>query len=301
MSAPVVLANFFGISNYRDPQETELLEYAAIEYLKWAFISIGGFGDAKLNGPSNYDLLFREDDTTFRGVRSNWLYENNLSGNYTPISISGVYINNVLSTTGYTINYTDGKVLFNSPVASGSTVRVEHSYRTPSIYKIGDWFKEVQFNTSPTNSEFTETKKGIYTLLSKNRIQLPAVVVYVPPEVPKFKQAYEIGNRTYYHEQNTHFYIMSDNLTDLNKIHDVLIKQKPIAYWGLDKKSLLQAEKNPLNYDGTLNTSGLMYPDLVTQYPWKRVDVTNNRSNLLVSIPGFHMGKVMWDTNVLVN
>lgn len=301
MSAPLVLDNFFGISNYRDPQETELLEYAAIEYLKWAFLSIGGFSDAKLNGPGGYDLLVRETNTVFRGARSNWTYESNMSGNYNPINISGVYIDNVLNVSGYKINYNDGKVIFNNPVPSASTVRVEHSYRTPSIYKIGEWFKEIQFNTSTANVEFTDTTKGIYKLLSNNRIQLPAVIVYVPPEVPKFKQAYEIGNRTYYHEQATHFYILSDNLPDLNKIHDVLIKQKPIAYWGLDKKNIIQNGKNQLNSDGTQNSSGLMYPDLITQYPWKRVDVTNNKSNLLVSIPNFHMGKVVWDTNVLVN
>lgn len=301
MSSPFVLDSFFGIANYRDPQETELLEYSAIEYLKWAFLKIGGFGTAYINNSGNYDLLHRESDTVFRGVRSNWIYETNLSGTYNPVNISGVYVNNVLATSGYNINYTDGKVIFNNPVASGAEVRVEHSYRTPSIYKIGEWFREVQFNTSPTNTEFAENQSGIYTLLSKNRIQLPAVVVYVPPEVPKFKTAYEIGNRTYYHEQATHFYILSTNLPDLNKIHDVLIKQKPIAYWGLDKKNILQNQKNQLNYDGTLNNTGIMYPDLITQYQWKRIDVTNNKSNLLVSIPNFHMAKIVWDTNILVN
>lgn len=50
-----------------------------------------------------------------------------VSGNHNPISISGVYVNGILQTSGYSINYDAGKVIFDSAPSGNPIVRLEHS------------------------------------------------------------------------------------------------------------------------------------------------------------------------------
>lgn len=297
---PISATEFYGIENYRDPLQTEIMEYSTIEYLKWCFAKIGGFADANLNSPNNMDLLAPISSTSYRGVRSQWVYKTGLSGDYNPIAISGVYIDGTLQLSGYTVDYKSGIVNFTTPVNSASAVRVEHSYRTPTIHKVDEWFKQVQF-TSLASTEFTQPASGIYNILAKNRIQLPAIVVHVPTKVDKEGEPYGIGTRTINHKQNTILYILTDNFSDNSKIHDILINQKPTAYLGLEKKDILEDFKNPLNFDGTLNSSGLMYPDLANTYKWGRIDVTDTRSTPMVTLPNFHLTAVNWFTEVLIN
>ncbi len=300
------MLEFYGISNYREPTQTELMEFATVEYLKWAFLKCGGFTTHKYNSPTNMDLLKMESSGIYRARRSNWVYETGLSGTIEPVSISGVYIDGTLSTSGFDIDYNGGRVIFSVPSNTGSEIRVEHSHRTPNIYKIGDWFQQVQFDASPLNPDFNNSSSGIYNILNENRIQLPAVVVHIPTKVvstgnldaPKGRG---LGSITSYHKQDTLLYVMANSQAECAKIHDILINQKPSTYMGLDKQEIMVQGTYPLDYNGYLRDDAEMYPELVSNTPWQRIDINNTKSIPITSLPNFHIALVTWNTEILIN
>ena len=294
---------FVNITNYREPLQTELLEYSAIEYLKWCFAKIGGFSSTKYNASNGLDLLkVPASGNKAISLKSQWIYESGLSGILSPINISGVLKNGSLMTSGYTINYNDGEITFDSPVLPSDVIRVEYSYRTPQIHKRNEWFKQLQFDSTTSNITFGSTS-GFYNILAKNRVQLPAIVVHVPTETPRNLRPYGMGTITNNHAQNTEFYIITANDEDNSRIHDILVNQKTSSFNMLDKRDIFKDGKSQLNDNGSLNLSGFMYPSLELTYgiQKQRVDVKNAFSDYLISMPNFNLTRVVWNTEFLVN
>ena len=101
--------------------------------------------------------------------------------------ISGVYVDDTFyasDTTGdyaHTVDYFNGRVVFDSPIPTGSKVQVEHSYKYINVIYGNNvpWLREIQYRTLDVPSSFNNGK-GEFEIPSEMRIQLPAIGIVVP-------------------------------------------------------------------------------------------------------------------------
>jgi hypothetical protein len=217
----------------------------------------------------------------WEGNRQDWIWESGVEYSYQPIQISGVYVNNTFhegSSTGtyeHIVDYPRGRVIFTNPLPTGSTVEVNRSERYYSFYSSDEpWFKEVFFNSYRVDdSHFKQVSSGVYSVLAQNRIQLPAVVVETVPRrkfIPK-----QLGGGQWV-VTDVLFRILSENTWDRDRIFDVITFQKEKTILSFDKNAMVDANRFPLNYDGSLASGAMTYPNLILPsgdggFYWKKI------------------------------
>ena len=144
--------SFMGVDNIAYPLILNELENNYKSFLDWGFINIGAFTNVNIptqniNSFNLHQLKPTEDPqrpsrTVWQAPRKDWIYESGLAySGMSPINIEGVFVNSVLypaptgnSTLGYKINYPEGKILFNNPIASTGNVELSYSYRNIQVY-----------------------------------------------------------------------------------------------------------------------------------------------------------------------
>lgn len=300
---------FKGISNISDELLLNILEVNFKTFFDWSFLQIGGWFNATIAnsgtiyGSTNprYKLILVDDDAytsgqVWQGIRKDWVWETGAcySGSY-PINISGVYINNTLhpySSGTFTIDYPNGRVVFNNAINKTSTVNINHSYRYVQVYRSNEspWFNQIQFNSFNTSdSDIKQISSGEWSIGGNHRIQLPAIVI---ESVPRSRsRPYEIGNSSLWIEQDIAFYVIAENKNDRNKLLDILRLQQDLTIQLYDPNLLAQNNNYPLNDYGDLKPSGLMYPNIIQQYAWRKCFIKNISLFELDSVtPNLHMG-----------
>lgn len=280
---------------------TEATEINMIDFFSWGILGIGGYTNVYRNSSGAYGAnlstlrLVNEPNyasgRVFEGFRSNWVWETGVERQNPPIQISGVYVNNSFystSTTGaysYKINYPLGRVVFDTPIATTSTVQVEHSFKKVSIVssrsRVG---KNLMFNSyRPDNNGFNTVGSGLYNTLAQSRIQLPCIVVKVVDNgnhVPM-----EIGGG-YFTTLDTLFYIFAEDSSSVETLKSICLNQIEKTIYFYNKTDLVTANKHPLTYQGSINPSGyLCYSQLVdppsphgSGFRWKRCFIKKIRS-----------------------
>jgi hypothetical protein len=299
---------FKGIENISDELLLNILESNFKMFLDWGFLNIGAWFDANISnngsiyGASNpYSTLLLSDDPSYdegqvwQGIRKDWVWENSAcyaSGN--PISISGVYVDNVFvpHSGNFTVNYPLGRIVFDDPIDNDSSVKLNYSYRFVQTYRANDapWLSSLQYwsfrNNNPDVSQISE---GEWSIGGNHRIQLPAIVI---ESIPRSRsRPYEIGNTLLWIEQDIGFYVFAETKNDRNKILDILRLQQDLTLQLFDTNKLSQDDNYPLNYNGDLKNNPLMYPNIISQYPWKKCSIKNiNLIELDSLTPNLHQG-----------
>ena len=116
--------------------------------------------------------------------------------------ISGVYVDDTFyasDTTGdyaHTVDYFNGRVVFDSPIPTGSKVQVEHSYKYINVIYGNNvpWLREIQYRTLDVPSNFNNGKSE-FEIPSEMRIQLPAIGIEVVPR--RSYRGYQLGGGQY--------------------------------------------------------------------------------------------------------
>ena len=288
-----------------------ILESNMKMFFDWSFLQIGGWFDATVatsgtiygNSNPQYKLILVDDDAynagqVWQGVRKDWVWESGAcySGSY-PIVISGLYVNNTFrpySSGTFTVDYNNGRVIFNTAINRTSTVNLNHSYRYVQTYRANEspWFNQIQFGSyNRSNVDIQQISAGEWSIGGNHRIQLPAIVI---ESVPRSRsRPYEIGNTSLWVEQDIAFYVIAENKNDRNKLLDILRLQQDITVQLYDSNALAQSDNYPLDYNGDLKNSALMYPQIINQYPWRKCFFKNISLFEMDSItPNFHMGMV---------
>lgn len=274
---------------------TEQLKSNLISFIDWANLEIGGFFNVRIPSTGAYGGLEHRlrlaDDPHYtkgkvwEGFRSNWVWESGLEYAYQPIKITGVYVDGAykpVGTTGafsYHINYPLGRVIFNSAINTTSVVTCEYSYKYYNVTKADSpWFRNVMFNSFRVDdSHFHQYGSGQWSIPASLRMQLPAVVVDV---VPRRKHIpHEIGGGTLTY-QDVNVYVLAETDYDRDQMLDVIDHQFEKTICGYDKNSVLDADKFPLDANGNIRPSALMYPNLVNPdgaYAWKKIEFKNTQ------------------------
>lgn len=295
--------SFKGVDNISDTLLNESLETNLIHWLDWCFLGIGGFGNVRLNSSGVYSgslATLREVSEpnysarqVYEGFRPNWVYETNIDYDTQPIAISGVYVDNVFhpanssGSFAHTVNYPLGRVIFNSPIPSGSVVKLEYSYRKVSVISNTSRFaKTLMFDSYRPDANGFTVGSGVFTVLGQGRLALPAVVVHVVDDRENIPM--QLGGGVFA-VQNTLFYIFTEDPGSLKTLKDIFSYQQEKTFYLYDRDAAIASGVMPLNNRGAANPSGWNYPQLV-EHPddggfrdkrayFKRVNIQSEQSN----------------------
>lgn len=302
-----------GVTHIGNSTLCEQLKANLVEFFNWSFLGIGAFTNVDRSSGAPYgsaspaQLRLVEDKNynlgqVWEANRQDWVWQSGVEYAYQPIHVSGVYVNNVFHPAGSTgtyehsINYPMGQVLFSSAISASSVVEVNYSYRNVSFYTSdAPWFREVMFNSYRVDDpQFQQYGSGAWSILSQNRIQLPAVIIETVPRrqlVPL-----ELGGGQWV-RQDVLFHILAETTWDRDKLFDIITYQKDRTILAFDKNAMATADKFPLDYQGSLVSGAMMYPDLIKSssdggFFWKKMFVKDMQSQDSPSIPPLYRAAV---------
>lgn len=296
---------FKGVTEIGDSTCCDQLKANLVKFFEWGLLGIGGFTNVTINSSGAYDgdasVLRYVDDPNYssgqvwEGHRNDWVWESGVEYDYQPITVSGVVVNNTFYSSGTTgayahkVDYPLGRIIFDDPLPTGSVVKAQYSYRYASFYTSdAPWFKEVMFNSYRVDDEhFLQNGSGVWSTLSQNRVQLPAVIVETVPR--RNLTPYQIGGG-HWVQQDVLFHIISEEPWNRDKLLDIITYQKEKTILSFDKNRMAEEDSFPLDYDGSLRSGAMMYPDLVKSsgeggFFWKKIFFKNMTSQESTSVP----------------
>ena len=284
-----------GVDNIGSTMFLNELENNYKSFLDWGFLNIGGFTNVEkpTQNISSFNLHVLKTTTdnnnlenrVWQAPRKDWVHESGIvfSG-VSPINVSGVYVNNTLypAPTGsgsltYSINYPEGKILFNSMVAASSLVEVEYSYKNIQVYKMEEfpYWKEIQYRSLENKTGMSLSDKGDFAINSENRVQLPAVVI--ESVARSESKPFRLGDKSLIIEQDILLHILSDNPRDKNNIVDILRLQEDREIWLYNTNEVIKSGLYSLNYNGSKNITGQNYYNIVNNenLRWLKCRITD--------------------------
>lgn len=273
---------FSNVSNIGDISLINQLEDNLKSFFDWGLLNIGAF--VNINAPTSgiqqgalYHQLRATDDPGYangrvwQGFKKEWIWETGVS--YTgqqPIAISGININNNFypaptgsGSVGYKINYPLGRVIFDRSLSSANAT-ISYSYRWCQVHKASasPWWTELQKMSLDTDPQFKQKDKGDYNISANQRIQMPCIII--EPTARSNMTPWQLGATNFAIDQDILCHVFAENAHDKNKLADIIRLQKHKTIPLYDSIKLAKDAKYGLKYDGSINQSGLIYPDFFT-------------------------------------
>lgn len=297
---------FKGVHSISQDLLLNILEANFKMYLDWAFLNIGAWFDVSANdstiyGVNKHSKLLPVTDPSYangkvwQGIRKDWVWETGVSFNgSSPTAINSISVNsNTLNKSGnFTVNYPLGRIILNNPVSTSSDISLNYSYRFVQTHRSSEspWFNIIQyssFNTS--NADIKLIDDGEWSVGGQHRIQMPCIII--EPVARSRSRPYEIGNTLLWLEQDVAFYVLAENKNDRNKLLDILRLQQDVTLQLFNTNELAQNDNYPLDYNGDTKNSMLMYPNIVSTYPWRTCLIKNiSLFEIDSPIPNLHQG-----------
>lgn len=294
---------FKSVTAMGDSLISDQLESNIIAFFDWGFLQAGGFFNVQF--PQRGTQLRRVSDPDYsdgqvwEAYRKNWVWETGVPAPGTqPLAVSGVWVNNAFRPlgSGYHIDYPGGRVVFDTALAAGSTVKLEFAFHRVSMQASDtEWFQQLQFNTldledASVRSQFEEVASGAWNVLAQNRVQLPAIVVEAVNRVRL--TGLEIGSAARVHEQDVLFHVLAETPFDRKQLHDIIVAQWDHRLQLFDVNAVDDADAWPLDANGSPRPSGeaMTYPELVAPpgeggFRWRVCAITGMRSEPQTSLP----------------
>jgi len=270
-------------------------------YLDWGLLSVGGW--TNITTPSagayggSFDTLRPVSDPAYtdgqvwESARKDWVWEtgmdysgvlsNGTATGVEPVTVTGVSINGTTYGTGdatyaHHYNYPLGRVVLDTAISTSSTVKAEYSYRNVQVY-IADqapWWDEFQQNSLRVDDPtYSVAGSGNWSILSNNRVQLPAIIVEAVPR--RTFTPYQMGDVSQFVYQDVLFHIIADTRWWRNNLVDIISFQKDTTIMMYDNNTVAQSGAYPLDFRGMLVDSSKTYPCLANDYPYKSMRFFN--------------------------
>jgi hypothetical protein len=280
-----------GFESIHDYSISNNIQDSLIEYFDWGLLEKGNYfnvtkGELSPNGQDMSRLRLSSNDSfvsgqVWEGFRGNWVWQSGVSGvgisppivgvnpNYP--GISGVYINNQFQPSSgvgqyaHKIDYFHGRVIFNSPIPTGSLVQVEYSYKYINVVYANNvpWLKEIQTRTSNPTSRFYDVSTGSWDVPPESRLQLPAIAIEVVP-VRRFR-GYQLGGGQWIYT-DVLFHCVAEDENTRNMLIDIVSLQNEKSVYSIDGDKLSFEGKFPLDMAGSPKPSAMLYPEIITGY-----------------------------------
>lgn len=290
-----------GFDNINDYGITNNIQDSLVEYFDWGLLEKGNYfnvhkGELAPNG-EDISLLRTSASGSYvpgrvwEGFRSNWVWQSGLSpvGYPAPLvgldpmnpGVSGVYVNDVFyprNTTGiysHKIDHFGGRVIFNSPIPTGSKVQAEFSYKYVNVVYANSvpWLRELQQKSRFPTDQFYEENSSNWPPSTASRLQLPAIAVEVVP-TRRFKP-YQLGGGRWVYT-DVIFHCIAENEQTRNTLLDVVSMQEGRHVYTFDGDRLDFEKKFPIDMDGCPVPSALLYPEIIFTYNAGRFRMTNS-------------------------
>ena len=228
-------------------------------FLDWSFLKIGGFINIDIPTTDVSSSLLHKlrlvddptnaNNTVWEAIKKDWIYETGISydGN-SPNEITGVNLNgnflagpNGIAPYTYTLDYKNGRVIFDNPVSQNSDVQIEYSYRYIQTYKSNE-VRGLEINDE---------------VLSANKVQTPAILIEMIDRTSQ--KPFELGNSKNLFYQDVLFHILAQNPTQRTNIANTLLLQKDKSFYLYNIDKIVQDGVYPYNYDGSINPNRINY------------------------------------------
>jgi hypothetical protein len=284
-----------------------------MSYLSWGLLQAGNFTNVTIPTTGVYSgldhVLTMVPDSGYDrgqvwgGFRKDWVWESGVgalvSTDDSSPGVSGVYVDNTFydtSTTGtysHFIDHPNGRVVFDSAIATSAAVHAEFSYKTVTIQRANGlpWFAKVQADSERSD-------KAVPNELPQNRIQLPVIGIEVIPG--RNFEGYQLGGGSYCY---TDLLIHCVAETDYERDHLVDIvsfqNQKDLRMYNLN--TIVDSGALPLDYRGVPASGAGRFPDLQADYPGKLVRIFDMRTDAIYTLGSFHVGSVKCRTEVVLD
>ena len=286
-----------GFKTVFDNTTNNELQDNLIEFFDWGLLEKGNYFNTSLGETSpqglDYSLLkpskseHYSEGQAWEGFRKNWIWQSGISppsgfippfvgSNNAIPGISGVYVDDTFypsDTTGaysHYVDYFNGTVIFNTPIATGSKVQAEYSYKYINVIYANavPWLREVQTNTlqnKPLNPIPTEMK-----------IQLPAIAIEVVPA--RTMKGLQLGGGQWVYT-DVLFHCIAENDITRNSLVDIVSYQNDRLIKTFDTASISSSNAFSLDYRGVPNSGALSYPQMVSNYPGLAIFLKSVRSS----------------------
>jgi hypothetical protein len=280
-----------GFNSINDATVTNLIQDGLIEYFDYALLDKGNyynvdFGETAPNGEDYSRLRLSSNDQyvsgqVWEGFRGNWVWQSgltpdgktppNVGTNKNYPGISGVYVNgNFQPTSGegtyaHYVDYFNGRVVFDSPIPTGSTVQAEFSYKYINVVYANNmpWLRETQKRTMQPTANFLGVSEGAWDMPPESRLQLPAIAIEAVPQ-RRFK-GYQLGGGQWVYSDIIFHCIAEDEYTR-NLLLDIVSNQNDKNIFIPDSNMIDSSGAYPLDQNGTPVPSALQYPELINDY-----------------------------------
>jgi len=278
-----------GFNSVKDTTLNNEIQDNMVEFFDWALLKKGNYFNVTLGetAPNGYDyskLRLSSDErftagTCWEGVRNNWVWQSGVNYSPAPLvgtnntkpGISGVYVDDTFyptTTTGdyaHHVDYFNGRVLFDSPIPTGSKVQVEHSYKWINIVYANSvpWLREVQYRSYDINGEFFQAAKGDWDMPPEARLQLPAIAIEIVPR--RTITGYQLGGGSYV-DTDVLFHCLAEDEMTRNKLVDIVSLQNDKTFYAFNSNSIAASGDFPLDYKGSPVSGAMNFEQLVLKH-----------------------------------
>jgi hypothetical protein len=278
-----------GFNSVKDTTLNNEIQDNMVEFFDWALLKKGNYFNVTLGetAPNGYDyskLRLSSDErftagTCWEGVRNNWVWQSGVNYSPAPLvgtnntkpGISGVYVDDTFyptTTTGdyaHHVDYFNGRVLFDSPIPTGSKVQVEHSYKWINVVYANSvpWLREVQYRSYDINGEFLQAAKGDWDMPPEARLQLPAIAIEIVPR--RTITGYQLGGGSYV-DTNVLFHCLAEDEMTRNKLVDIVSLQNDKTFYAFNSNSIAASGDFPLDYKGSPVSGAMNFEELVLKH-----------------------------------
>ena len=300
-----------GFLNTQDLTISNILLENLILFYDWGFIDKGGFYNINMPASGIYggdkSVLKNVTDPNYangkvwQANRGNWVWETGTTLG-TPISISGVYVNGALNTTGYNIDYKNGKVIFDSPVSVSSNVKLQYSQKYINVVPSRGipWLRQIQqFSNRVDDRQFTFSGSGEWAILGQTRVQIPAIAIEVLP--PKELNGYQLGGgKNIYND--VIFHVITGNDWQCSNILDQISLQNERDITLFNPNRAMASGVYPFDKNGYLRQGALpsgLYPNLVKNFNYRKCFIHDTRAPSISQLsPDLYIGTIRCSTEV---
>lgn len=228
--------------NLNQPDFSESLMKSIIYYLDDGFLSTG-----TVNTSGTLSRISHPEYTAgqvYGSSKKNWSWD------YEP----QVYVNSALVTSGYTVNYKDGLIIFNS--VQPSSVFARYTYKQVLVLDA----EEIPFFRGDSKSFDVYT--GTYR---PEAVQLPVLALELGGSK---SEPFELGNYSRDVNQQVLINVIAATKADCAKLADLLYQQVDANVNLFDYKQAFRSGLVPLNDDGELVNQSGTYTNLHSTYPF---------------------------------
>lgn len=286
---------FSGVSSVGEHLLMSQIENNMKSFLDWGFLHIGGFINVARSQSNIYSnpiskLKPTEDPNYSTGqiwqtMRKDWVWETGIEYHkneevISPINITGIYINNTFYAIDqdhgpytYKVDYNNSRIVFTNPVPLNLDIEMEYSYRWLQIYNYDSakWWQQLQYKVDANITHFNQLSEGDFSILSTNRVQLPAVIV---ESISRgLSKPFQLGDKSLAMKQELMLHIVAETMADRNMVIDIIRLQQDKVIKMYDTNKVIQNKVYPFGIDGTLNPDRLQYNQLINDpiYLWSKI------------------------------